>query len=240
MKTEILRKMKNYRKIIKISLWIFLGLITKHGMAQGEYIEVRDLETWSSVNLKYKVNKTWKMSFQGQLRLENNSSEVSQYFGQYDLTYSPFKHFAFAGALRYVRKNDNTGNVQGYENHFRYHLDGIFKHKSKRFKFKYRVRYQNKNELGVEEEARQYIRLKAGAEYNIRKWKLDPEVSGELFNRLGTEDNQLEGYRLTMGTSFKVHKAGKIGVFYRYEEELNTSFPMSRNIIGFKYTYSLK
>ena len=73
MKTETLRKMKNYRKIIKISLWIFLGLITKYGMAQGEYIEVRDLETWSSVNLKYKVNKTWKMSFQGQLRLENNS-----------------------------------------------------------------------------------------------------------------------------------------------------------------------
>ena len=240
MKTEILRKMKNHRNIIKLSLWIFLILMTKYGVAQGEYIEVRDLETWSSVNLKYKVNKTWKMSFQGQLRLENNSSEVSQYFGQYDLTYSPFKHFSLACALRFVRKNDNTGNIQGYENHFRYHLDGIFKHKSQRFRFKYRLRYQNKNELGVEDEARQYIRLKAGAEYNIRKWKLDPDVSGELFNRLGTEDNQLEGYRFTLGTSFKVHKAGKIGVFYRYEEEFNTSFPKSRNIIGFKYTYSLK
>lgn len=237
MKMEILNNMK---KTIRILIVLSCFAFSNETFAQGEYIEVRDLETWSSVNLKYKLNKTWKMSFQGQLRLENNSSEVSQYFGQYDVTYSPFKYFGFAGALRYVRKNDNTGNIQGYENHFRYHLDLLAKHKLNRFKFKYRFRYQNKNELGVDDESKQYVRLKAGAAYNIRKWKLDPEFSGELFHSVGTEEDTLEGFRLTLGTSFKIHKSGAIGLFYRYEEELNTEFPKSRNIIGIKYTYSLK
>jgi hypothetical protein len=81
------------------------------------------------LNLKYKINKKWDVALQGQLRLDNNSSEVNQYFGQLNLIYSPLKHFEFAGAIRYVKKNDNTGKIQGYEDYFRYHLDGIFKHK---------------------------------------------------------------------------------------------------------------
>lgn len=241
-KMEILKSMQmTIKKIANtvIILAVFLGVFTNY--AQGEYIEVRDLETWSSIHLKYKVNKKWKMALQGQLRMDNNSSEVSQYFGQFRAIYSPFKHFDFAGAIRYIKKNDNTGNIQGYEDHFRYQLDGIVKHKVNSFSFKYRFRYQNKNEIGVDDDSKQYIRLKIGADYNIRKWKLDPEFSGELFNSIGTDnDNKLEGFRLTLGTSFKLHTSGKVGVYYRFEEELNTEFPKSRNIIGLKYIYTLK
>ncbi|NJB83058.1 DUF2490 domain-containing protein [Wenyingzhuangia aestuarii] len=205
-----------------------------------ETLVTRDLETWSSLNLKYKINKKWTVALQGQLRLENNSSEVNQYFGQLDLEYSPFKHFEFGGAIRYIKNNDNTGNVQGYENHFRYHLDGQYKHKLSDFSFKYRVRYQNKNELNINNEAKQYFRFKAAVDYNIKKWKLDPELSGELFRSVGAEsENQLDGYRLTLGTSFKVHKSAKMGVYYRFDKELNTTYPKATNIIGVKYTYNL-
>jgi hypothetical protein len=105
----------------------------------------------------------------------------------------------------------------------------------------YRFRYQNKNELGVDDVAKKYFRFKVGVDYDIRKWKLDPELSGELLRSLGADsDNQLEGYRFTMGTSFKVHKSAKMGVYYRCEKELNTSYPKTTNIIGLKYTYNLK
>ncbi|MDO6738130.1 DUF2490 domain-containing protein [Wenyingzhuangia sp. 2_MG-2023] len=225
------------KKILFLAMVLFVSTWS-YGQ---ETIVVRDLETWSSLNLKYKINKKWAMALQGQLRLENNSSEVNQYFGQVDLEYSPFKHFELAGAIRYIKKNDNTGNVQGYENHFRYQLDGTYKHKLNNFDFKYRVRYQSKNELSVDDVAKKYVRFKAGLDYNIKKWKLDPELSGELFRSVGSDsDKQLEGYRLTLGTSFKVHKSAKIGVFYRYDKELNTTYPQTTNIIGVKYTYNLK
>ncbi len=227
--------------IIKTIILTVILFMSEWSFGQGEMIEVKDLETWSSLNLKYKIDEKWDIALQGQLRLDNNSSEVSQYFGQLELGYSPFKHFEFGGALRYIKKNDNTGAIQGYEDHFRYHLDGVFKHKKNNFKFKYRARYQNKNELGSDDVAKKYFRFKAGIDYNIRKWKFDPELSGELFRPLGSEsDNQLDGYRLTLGTSFKVYKSSKIGIYYRYEKELNTGYPKTTNIIRLKYTHILK
>lgn len=241
MKTEILKKLKMNKVTIKSKFFLMLLFVSVWSYGQGEDVTVRDLETWTSINLKYKINKKWAMAFQEQLRLDDDSSVVNQYFSQLDVTYSPFKHFDFSGGLRYSRKNDNTGDVQGYENYFRYHLDGVFKHELNNFSFKYRVRYQNKNEIGVDGEAKKYVRFKAGVGYNIRKWKLDPVLSGELYNPLDSDDeNQLDKYRLTLGTSYNVHKSGKIGVFYRYEKELNTTYPKSSNIIGLKYTYTIK
>lgn len=220
-----------------VLIFIFMSTV---GFAQ-EAVEVRDLETWSSLNLKYKINKKWEAALQGQLRLEDNSAVIDQYFTQLDLEYSPYKNFSFSGALRYVKKNDHTGNVQGYEDYFRYHLDGTYKHKWSDFKFKYRLRYQNKNEIGVDDIAKKYIRFKVGVAYNIKNWKLDPEVSGELYNAIGSDvENELDAYRLTLGTSYKLNDSGKIGLFYRFEKELNTTYPKATNIIGVKYTYSLK
>lgn len=230
-------------KILRTGLIAIVLLMSSYGFSQEtvtDSYEVRDFETWSSIRLKYKANEKWNMGLQAQLRLDANSSEVKAYFGQYNLGYSFSKHFQLAGGLRYIKYNDNSGNVQGYEDYFRYHLDAIFKHKADRFNFKYRLRYQNRNELGVEDDAVRYLRLKAGLGYNIKNWKLDPEVSGELFNSVGTDNDELKGFRLTIGTSYKVHKSGKIGAFYRYEKELNETWPKSVNIVGFKYTYTLK
>ncbi|MDB4297773.1 DUF2490 domain-containing protein [Flavobacteriaceae bacterium] len=231
-------------KINNMQMKFFVGailLLMSISTYSQETVVVQDLETWSSLNLNYKINKKWAMALQGQLRLENNSSEVSQYFGQLDLEYTKNKHFEFVGALRYIRKNDNTGNIQGYENHFRYHLDGIYKYKLNDFSVKYRLRYQNKTELDVIDTAQKNIRFKAGISYKKKKWKLNPGFSGELFRSIGSEsDNELEGYRLTLGTSFKIDKQTKMKVFYRYDKELNTTYPQSTNIIGLKYTYNLK
>lgn len=224
-------------KIFFVTIMMFLST----WIYGQETVVTRDLETWSSINFKYQINKKWTAEVQGQLRLENNSSEVRQYFGQLDVAYAPFKHFEFASGIRFIKNNDNTGNVQGYENHFRYHLDGKYKHKLNDFKFAYRIRYQNKNELSVDDVAKEYLRFKTEVEYNIKKWKLDPEVSGELFRSVnGESDNEFSSYRLTVGTSFKAHKSAKIKLFYRFDKELNQTYPQATNILGIKYTYNLK
>ena len=126
-------------------------------------------------------------------------------------------------------------------NYFRYHLEAIYDHKINDFSFEYRLRYQNKNELGEDDYAKQHLRLKAAVTYNIKHWKLDPEISAEIFDHI--EKGEVDGfdrYRLTIGSTYDMKDFGKIKFYYRYKKQLNEEFPETKNIIGLKYTYTIK
>ncbi len=227
------------RSLLSISI---LALFT---VGPGHAQEVRDLESWTTIGLEYEPHKKWSMGLEGQLRLDNNSSEIDEYFGQLEAEYMLFRGLGLGGGIRYIRENDNEGNVQGYENHFRFHLDAKYKHKIKDFSLGYRLRYQNRNELGLSTDdgdfTVQRVRLRGSLGYNIKGWKLDPKFSAELFNRFqngGT--NGFDKYRLTLGTEYKMRQFGKLGLFYRMEKDIDTDLPKTSHIIGLKYIYTLK
>ena len=212
---------------------------------QGEWIEVRDFETWTSVGVRLKLDKTWEFGLSEQLRLKENSSVVDAYFTELELNYTGLKRFEVGGGLRYIKENDNQGNIQGYEKHFRFNLDLAYKHKWDRFTFKHRLRYQNKNELGVSKEEGDFInhhfRLKTGLSYNIKKWKFDPKFSAEIFRHMEEgKENRFDKWRITVGTSYDLKKFGKIDLFYRMEKQLNETYPKTFNIVGLSYIYSFK
>lgn len=233
--------MKNQNRQ-KLSFYIALLLciiLVQTNYAQSD--DTKDLEGWSSIGIEYKLNKKWSFELEEQLRLDENISEIGEYFTQLSAEYTLMKNFKIGGGLRFIRENDNEGNIQGYENHLRYNLDATYKHKINDFSIKYRLRYQNKNELSVDDNANQNIRFKTGLEYNIKKWKLDPKFSAEIFNHFEKGDeNGFSKYRLTLGTDYKFKNFGKIALFYRIEKELNETIPKTTNIIGLKYTYTIK
>ncbi|MBU2950081.1 DUF2490 domain-containing protein [Tamlana agarivorans] len=225
-------------KIKPLCVTVFL-LCCVYSFSQNE--DTKDLEGWSSIRLKYKLNKKWSFELEEQLRLDEDISEISGYFTQLSAEYTLIKNFKIGGGLRFTRVNDNEGKVQGYENYFRFQLDASYKHKINNFSLIYRFRYQNRNEFSVDDYANQKLRLKAGIEYNIKNWKLDPKFSAEIFNRIGEADDRgFKKYRLTLGTDYKFEKLGTIGLFCRMEEELNETMPKTTNIIGLKYTYTIK
>lgn len=205
----------------------------------------RDFESWTSAELKYKPSKRWRTGVELQMRLKDNSSVIDGYFAEFTGGYEIFKNFDAGLGFRFIRKNDNTGAVQGYENYGRIHADVRFKHKIDRLNLGYRLRYQNKDELGVSNEngdfADQYIRLKVGTEYDFKKWKFDPQLSAEIFHHSEkNEENEFNKFRITFGTDYKFKKAGKIGLYYRYEKEINTTDPRSTDILRIRYIYTLK
>lgn len=225
---------KKYRNLLAILL--FSIFFMNNGYAQS----TNDLQGWSSIGVDYKLKK-WDFELEEQLRLDENISEISEYFTQFETAYEMFDGFKLGAGLRYIRENDNEGNVQGYENHFRYHFDAKYKHKINRFSLRYRLRYQNKNELGVDEFAKQNIRLKAGLKYNIKNWKLDPQFAAEIFNHFEKEEaSHFSKYRLTFGTEYDFKKWGTLGAYFRIENELNVADPEQISIIGLKYKYSIK
>lgn len=129
--------------------------------------------------------------------------------------------------------------------YFRFHLDVSYRLKIGALLFRYRVRYQNRNEIGVSpsegDYANQHIRFKTALTYKIKNWKLDPVFSAEIFHHFEEgEKNGFDKYRLTIGTAYKIKKLGKIGLFFRMERTLNTVLPKTTNIIMVKYTYTLR
>ena len=91
-------------------------------------------------------------------------------------------------------------------------------------------------------ETDRHLRLRAQAGYNVRNWKLDPELSAELYRPLGSfsdSNTEFDKARLTLGTDLDVWNLGELGVFYRLEKELGVESPKTSNIIGMKFSYDL-
>ena len=133
------------------------------------------------------------------------------------------------------------------EHHFRFHLDASHKTKVNRFSFRNRLRYQQQNQLGrsrlEEDYTSRYYRWKSAIIYNIRNWKLDPEITTEFFyhSQLG----QLSGllgfkYRLVFETKYRINKSQQINFRMLTEKELQIFNPQRNNVIEIKYNYSFK
>ncbi|EAR01338.1 DUF2490 domain-containing protein [Maribacter sp. HTCC2170] len=228
--------MKFSNTIILLILAIF---VTNISVGQ----EANDVAFWSSIKIGYEPNKDWEFALEGQLRLKEDISELDEYFPELTVTRKLVKGLKLGLGARYVFFNDNRGSIQGTENHFRFHTDLSYKHDIHDLTLRYRIRYQNKNELGVSEADGdipiQRVRLKLGVEYNIPNWKLDPEIAGEIFSRFKKgEESEFDKYRITLSTSYKIKRAGKIGAFYRLERDIQSIDRWSIYIIGLKYGYT--
>ncbi|MFK8037464.1 MAG: DUF2490 domain-containing protein [Crocinitomicaceae bacterium] len=204
-------------------------------------IVTQDLETWSKIGLKYKLNKKWSFGLDQQLRLKQNSNQVNQIITDLHIKYKFDFGFYLGTAFRYIadQSNDLT-----FDNDFRFNIDAGYKHKIDRLSFNYRLRYQNKNEIGLNQEEGddidKVIRLKVGVKYNIKNWKIDPNFSTEIFSDLTQSTDRFEKMRFTLGSDYSFNKRNEIGFFYRIEKELNASYPKTTYIIGLNYTHTLK
>lgn len=203
------------------------------------------MDSWTSAELDIKFNKVWVLEAEQELRIKDKFSAIDEYFTQLYIGYRFIKGFEVGGALRYIQNNDTKGKEQGYESHFRFHFDLSYKHKLERLSLRYRLRYQNSNELGKSpmhgDHPDQHIRVRTRISYNLRKWKLDPIVAVELFYHIERGyDREFDKYRLTLGTQYKIKKFGRIGLFYRFERRLNQTNPEPRHIVMTKYRYEIK
>lgn len=219
-------------------------MISSSTFAQdGTYVTVRDMESWSRASLEYKPTKKWRFKLSQEFRLRDNSSNVRKYFTQLKTDYKIAKRVSLGVAGRFIRINDNKGNVQGYENHLRIALYTQYAHKVERLRLKYRLQYQNRNELGITKDEGDNpinkMRFRIASSYNIKNWKLDPRLSTEIFRTLG-ENGQFSKYRFTMGTKYSTKQYGDFGLFYRIQREINITYPVTTHILGLQYNYTLK
>ena len=76
-------------------------------------------------------------------------------------------------------------------------------------------------------------------DYNIKNFKLDPYFQVELFRKYETgEDAKFSKLRWTLGTSYPITKNSDIQLFYRLDNELNTTYAKDTYILGLGYKIS--
>ncbi len=207
----------------------------------GYTVVTQDLESWNTIGLKYKVNKKFNIGLDQGIRLSHNATTVDQVLTDLNFKLKPTSYLNFGVGLRYIY---DRGNNDLFDNDFRFNIDAVYKHKLKNFSFKYRLRYQNRNEIGLSTDEgdyfKNYLRLKAGFEYNIKSWKFDPVFSTELYRDLTKYTGGFDKLRFTIGTNYSLKKSGELNAFYRLERELGASYPKTTNIIGLGYTFTIK
>lgn len=210
----------------------------------------KDLEGWSAVQIDVKANEKMSFSISEHLRSRNDITTVSTYFTQVEAGYEVVKDFELGLGVRFIKKNDDVGKKQGIESHFRYQFDASFKHDVNRLGLSYRLRYQNKNELGFSEDegdiAKEQLRLQFGVGYKLLPVNVVFKLKVEFFNTFvnKTVGNKIDRQRFTLSASRKFNRFGKIALFYRIQDNFNvevkkTEVTVSKSIIGFKYTYIL-
>tara|TARA_B110000971_G_scaffold122278_2_gene125162 strand:+ start:230 stop:955 length:726 start_codon:yes stop_codon:yes gene_type:complete len=214
--------------------------------AQLSAQESNDLEGWSAVQIDIKATEKLSFSVAEHLRYKNDVSILSTYFTQLETSYEVFKDFELGGGVRFIKKNDNIGKKQGIESHFRYQLDAHYQHAIKQLNISYRLRYQNKNELGFSEDegdiAKKQLRFMVGVGYKLIPIGVVFKLKGELFSTVseGSDANKVDRNRFTLMASRKFRSIGKFALFYRVQEDIKTiEENTSKSIIGLKYSYSL-
>lgn len=239
-----MKKMNNTKFTQGFSAMILVITLTCFGSTsllaqEGTNVTVNDFELWAGLRLNYKPTKAWRISLQHEYRFKDDASVLDQNFTELEIKRKLPKGFSLAGGARFIRHNDTEGGQQGIENRFRWNADIGYKTKFNRLALTSRLRYQSRTELDEEDDTRTVARLKLGADYNIKNWKLDPQFSIEAFNNL-VEEGVLSRVRLTFGTTYRLKKIGDFTAFYRFEQDIAEVNPFSAYIIGVRYAYNFK
>tara|TARA_Y100000589_G_scaffold73041_1_gene66059 strand:+ start:3158 stop:3907 length:750 start_codon:yes stop_codon:yes gene_type:complete len=206
-------------------------------------------ENWLSTNISLKLNDYWKINFENQFRIKHIDENFDRNFIEIDvqrLYKSEVADVIIGGSYRHLLINDDIGTSKSIESHNRFSFYIAQKIKIDRYYIKGRIQYQSRKELLPEinlelSDYSKYWRFKSEFGYNIKNWKLDPEISIEYFSRNKNHYwNQYNKLRFALGTKYNFNKKNSIGIKYMLERQIRDWNPELIHIFGIKYSYQIK
>ena len=192
--------------------------------------DTNDFQSWTSLKADWKPTPAWSLELEQQIRIREDLGSFDRQFQQLSVGWSPqwgavAETQQIVLGTRLLHRLDDSGNKQGWEQYFRWHLDHVTKVKLGRWSLASRIRYQRRSALrlaGGDDPASEAVktawRLKAVVSHNIKKWKLDPRASLERFIAPVPEGWPSDGaWRARFGTDFKPGKRQRLKVVLQRE-----------------------
>ena len=107
--------MHTIKKANRIFILICLSLLPNLCFGQNNQIK-----GWSAVEYGMEISEKWKIDLSQHYRLKEDLKIVDSYITESEVFFKPTNKLILSGQLRYYRRNDNNGGIQGFENMIRY------------------------------------------------------------------------------------------------------------------------
>ncbi len=205
------------------------------------FAQVNDFELWSGVQLRKKITKKLRVSFEEEIRFNENISDIKKFYSEISLSYRLNKYIRFAARYRFT---ENKTLLSYYSTRHRIMADISLRYRISRLTVAYRARYQTKyidiysSETGFVPQ--NHSRNKLSLKYNIRKNPVSPFISSELYYQLNNpEGNRLDKLRNTAGFEYNINKKNSFDIYFRIQQQINVNNPVKSYIIGVGYFYML-
>jgi hypothetical protein len=189
-----------------------------------------DFQLWNTLNLSKKINKSFRADIKYGARFRENASLLSTQFIDFKVKYKENKRWSFAIGYRSISDYSILNN---FESKNRFYADAYFSKKLKRYFFSLRNRVLTQLSNNISKEV---LRQKYKLAYNIKKTKLLPSISIELFYSL---DNYFYKIRNSFELSYPINKKIDFSLVYKIENEFNVVDPFTLFIFEPKISYKL-
>ena len=198
--------------------------------------QTSDFSTWSRIGIQADLGSKFELEATEGLRLNNNSSQLDNIYTELSLGFSPWKFLELGGNYRFICNQKKDGSR---ENIHRFDMDLKLKSEIKRFDFEYRFRWEAYPTFANENPDHVFfLRHKLGVDYDIRKCKITPYFSAELFHKFrDSKADELRKLRYSAGASYKYHR---FMLLLRYQNEIYVNEPDNNFILVLRYKYYIR
>lgn len=200
-------------------------------------------DDWSaqlSVELSKKLSKQLSLSFEEELRMHHNLSEVERSSTALGLAYKPFKFLKASLGYNLMYNHYEKRGEWLWEWRHRYHVSLAGDVSWNRFHFSLRERFQSTYRQSKNyQKPKNYLRSRLVAEYDIRKSPFEPYASVEMFYHIHQNPDKqgIDRWRYQLGCQYKLNKKNTLELFYRYTDYAADDFDdVNGHMMGLSYS----
>lgn len=206
--------MSKYLRLTFVIIILFLPIIVPL------FAQAPDNALWTTIDIKKKFKHGFALNLEQEYRMRDNFSNTDKLQTSLDLSWKPLDFLK--GGVAYCMINKNPNNSTSWELRHRYvaYLAGSYD--IGRFSLGLKEKFQHTNRVGITADADKanpsnVIRSKVDLTYNIRKSKVTPFVSAEVFYAL----NEPNGIQIPAATQMITETRYAAGVEYSLKKNLS-------------------
>jgi hypothetical protein len=229
------RYMKEFSKIsLVIGILIFSGSFCMKA-------QQKDFQSWTSAGIDAEVIKNLKVSLTEEIRLKENSAQLSQQINDIGVSYRFSKYLK---AALYYRLEAKWQNPDEYNWRQGFYGDVSARYEVSQWTIGYRLRIQS-DRIEFNENADELVtnlvnRHKFQVDYNIPGFPVTPFAEEELFVKSENHEMYLSNFRTWLGFTWSPGKMHEFSLKYGIDQERMEKDPLTAFILAFNYTLKLK
>ncbi|QQS50394.1 MAG: DUF2490 domain-containing protein [Bacteroidota bacterium] len=221
--------------MMKRSLLVFVVL----GFTFQVFAQEKDFRTWWSAEFSTELYDKVDISVVPEVRFIENSSMYAAFLTEVDASVPVTNYFRTGIKYRFEQ-------IQSEEMYIgqRFSVFGRLRANPGKFTLDYRLVFQREY-IGMQtrengKEPDDMLRHRFSASYSKKKWKIEPEVSLEIFDQLGYGSlAYAEKLRASAGVNYKVNKKLSLSLDFKYQQEFYQNNPLQAYILSTSISYRL-